>query len=81
MKRTRRLRLCACSGNCTPHCLGSLLIPHAAPIPDIDIFMFIPDMFMPVMFMPAMFILTDGAVELIRRLTVFILFIRKKKTI
>jgi hypothetical protein len=31
--------------------------------------MFMPVMFIPVMFIPAMFILTDGAVELIRRLT------------
>jgi hypothetical protein len=44
--------------------LGSLVIPQAALIPDMDMFMF-----MPVMFIPAMFMLTDGAVELIRRLT------------
>jgi hypothetical protein len=49
--------------------LGSLVIPQAALIPDIDMFMFMPDMFIPVIFIPAMFILTDGAVELIRRLT------------
>jgi hypothetical protein len=49
--------------------LGSLVIPQAALIPDMDMFMFMPVMFIPVMFIPAMFMLTDGAVELIRRLT------------
>ena len=69
MKRTRRLRRWACSGNWTLHVLFSVAIPQAAPMPDMDMpdmgFMF---MFM-FMFMPAMFMLTDGALEPISRLT------------
>ena len=73
VKRTRRLRRWACSGNWTLQFLLSTAdMAQAAPMPDIampDMALVIGFMFMAFMFMPAMFMLTDGPVEPISRLT------------